>query len=104
MIQESLDSSLPEDRVVGDVFRCHYNDGTVDWWDWGGMEEHVRTMVKLPAYICGKVTDPMDNLGEGEGEGGPQLVAPVSNELEFRSIAMDEEQDFFFPLEVCNTG
>ncbi|RDW66584.1 hypothetical protein BP6252_10219 [Coleophoma cylindrospora] len=72
---------LPDDVAVGDVFRFRWTGGMVDWWDWGSREEeHAQTVVKLPCWIMGKVTDPADN------DGRPKLVVPASNFVEFTIV------------------
>jgi hypothetical protein len=76
-MQDTTWTSLPDDRAVGDVFRFRYKGGVVDWWDWGGSEEHANTVVKLPCWRAGNVTDPADNGGR------PKLVVPASNVVEF---------------------
>jgi hypothetical protein len=49
----------------------------VDWWDCGNKEEQVDTVVKLPCWIVGAVTEPVDNGGREE------LVVPASDFIEF---------------------
>lgn len=80
LMQNPTWSGLPDDRAVGDVFRFMYKGGTVDWWDWGAREEHANTVVKIPCWITGNVTDPADNAGR------PKLVVPASNAVEFTIV------------------
>ncbi|GAQ45865.1 hypothetical protein AtubIFM56815_004129 [Aspergillus tubingensis] len=65
---------------VGDIWRYHFKGGTVDWWDYGGVDEHADTNVQIPPHPWGKVTDSADNGGR------PQLVIPASNTIEFRIV------------------
>jgi hypothetical protein len=67
----------PEDAAVGDVFRCCYKGTTLDWWDWGALEDHADTVVTLPCWIAGAVVEPKDNGG------WPKIVVPASNVVEF---------------------
>ncbi|KAF3920102.1 hypothetical protein AA313_de0201430 [Arthrobotrys entomopaga] len=73
-------TSLPAGVVVGDIFRCRFKGTTVDWWDWGSRDEHINTVVKLPCWITGKVTDPAHN------EGRPELLVPASDVVEFTVV------------------
>ncbi|KAK4170667.1 hypothetical protein QBC36DRAFT_383076 [Triangularia setosa] len=41
-------SHLPVDTAVGDVFLYGFRGARVEWWDWGGAEEHADTVVMLP--------------------------------------------------------
>lgn len=66
-------TSIPRDAHVGETFCVRYNGGTVDWWEWGGKEDHAHTTVALPCHQAGRVVDPADN------EGRPRLVIPASN-------------------------
>jgi hypothetical protein len=52
----------------------------MDWWDWGSMDEHRETVVKLPCWVAGEVTEPKDNGGR------PRLVVPASEWIEFTLI------------------
>ncbi|KAF7590105.1 hypothetical protein BBP40_003261 [Aspergillus hancockii] len=65
---------------IGDTWRYLFKGGTVDWWDYGGLDEHANTTVKMPLHPWGKVTDPADNGGR------PKLVIPASNAIEFRIV------------------
>ncbi|KAF9888962.1 hypothetical protein FE257_008132 [Aspergillus nanangensis] len=76
-IQGSSWTSIPRDAQVGKTFCVRYNGGTVDWWDWGGKEDHANTTVALPCYLSGRVVDPADNGGR------PWLVIPASNLADF---------------------
>lgn len=71
---------LPDDVVVGDLFRYVFKGLELDWWDWGGKTEHMETIVKLPCFIKGKVVEPKDNGGR------PKLVVPASNFIEFTIV------------------
>lgn len=73
-------TSLPADVVVGDVFRYRFKGTTVDWWDWGNLEQHLDTVVKLPCWIAGAVTEPANN------DGRPKLVVPASKAVELAII------------------
>jgi hypothetical protein len=75
-----MDIALPRDSMPGDVFRSRVERAEVDWWDWGGMEEHSETAVKVPCYIKGDVTEPKDNGGR------PRLQVPASEWFEFTLI------------------
>jgi hypothetical protein len=70
-------TELPGDCVPGDTLRYRFDGTEVDWWNWGGPEEHAETTVKLPCFIAGRVVDPPDNGGR------PKLVVPPSGPLEF---------------------
>ncbi|KAK4122988.1 hypothetical protein N657DRAFT_443593 [Parathielavia appendiculata] len=75
------DVSLPRDSMPGDQFRGRVKrSGVLDWWDWGTMEEHRETVVKLPCFVKGYVTEPKD-IG-----GRPKLVVPASEWFEFTLI------------------
>ncbi|KAK1950835.1 hypothetical protein LY78DRAFT_742473 [Colletotrichum sublineola] len=74
------DVELPQDMAPGDVFRCTFEEATVDWWDWGTMEDHAETVVKLPCYEAGNVTEPSDNGGR------PKLVVSSAKPVEFAII------------------
>lgn len=74
------DTELPRDMAPGDVFRCTFEEAAVDWWDWGIMEDHAETVVKLPCYEAGNVTEPSDN------EGRPKLVVSSAKPVEFAII------------------
>lgn len=71
---------LPDDVKVGDIFRYVSKGVELDWWDWGGSEDHVDTVVKLPCFLGGRVTEPADN------EGRPKLIVPASNSVEFTIV------------------
>ncbi|KAK4118577.1 hypothetical protein N657DRAFT_583394 [Parathielavia appendiculata] len=79
-LQEPGWSYLPDDTAVGDVFLYGFNGAVVDWWDWGGAEEHAETVVTLPCWITGRVIDPRDNGGR------PRLVVTHSAPVEFRVL------------------
>lgn len=74
------DAELPRDMVVGDIFRYTFKGAEVDWWDWGTMEDHTETEVKLPCYEAGNVTDPSDNGGR------PKLVVPGATPVKFTVV------------------
>ncbi|KAI0903969.1 hypothetical protein F4823DRAFT_616630 [Ustulina deusta] len=76
-LQDSVWSGLPEDSAPGDIFRYSFTGTMVEWWDWGTKDEHKDTLVSLPAWISGYVTDPRDNGGRGA------LVVPASEAVEF---------------------
>ncbi|GKZ45356.1 hypothetical protein AbraIFM66951_007973 [Aspergillus brasiliensis] len=48
---------------VGDTWRYCFKGGTIDWWDYGGVKEHVNTTVNIPPHPWGKVTDPGRTMG-----------------------------------------
>lgn len=68
---------IPTDVAPGDTFRCRHKGVVLDWWDWGTMADHVDTVVKLPSWIAGRVTEPADNGGR------PKLVVPGAKEVKF---------------------
>lgn len=77
---DELSNYIPDDShdvVPGDRFRFRFKGVVVDWWDWGTMEEHADTIVKLPSFIAGRVTDPADNGGR------PKLIVPASEAVQF---------------------
>lgn len=74
------DVDLPRDSLPGDEFRYRVIRSETDWWEWGTMEDHRDTAVKLPCYIRGEVTDPKDNGGR------PKLVVPASEWFEFTLV------------------
>jgi hypothetical protein len=76
-----MEIALPRDSMPGDVFRYRVMRSEVDWWDWGSMEDHRETVVKLPCYINGDVTEPKDNGGR------PKLLVPASEWFEFTLVA-----------------
>ncbi|GAA90195.1 UbiA prenyltransferase family protein [Aspergillus luchuensis IFO 4308] len=39
---------------VGDIWRYRFKGGTVDWWDYGGVDEHVDTNVQIPPHPWGR--------------------------------------------------
>lgn len=59
------------------VYRHMCKGFELDWWDWGGQQEHELTTVMLPCFRKGRVLEPKDN------EGRPKIVVPASNALEF---------------------
>ncbi|KAH6842749.1 hypothetical protein B0I37DRAFT_330220 [Chaetomium sp. MPI-CAGE-AT-0009] len=71
---------LPDDIAPGDVFLYGFSGNIVEWWDWGGVEEHADTVVMLPSWIAGRVVNPRDNGGR------PRLVVPQSEPIEFRVV------------------
>ncbi|KAL3492805.1 hypothetical protein BJX62DRAFT_235963 [Aspergillus germanicus] len=54
------DYAFPEDLALGDSFRFRFTGCTLDWWDWGGAEDHVDTVVSLPSFGT-YVWEPCDN-------------------------------------------
>jgi hypothetical protein len=72
----SIGEGLPDDTRVGDVFRFRHEGGAVDWWDWGDAAQHANTVVQIPSWIMGRVTNPRDNGGR------PKLVVPDSDYVE----------------------
>ncbi|KAF2844698.1 hypothetical protein T440DRAFT_435985, partial [Plenodomus tracheiphilus IPT5] len=68
---------VPDDAKNSEVFRYVFCGGTLDWWNWGSKAEHEGTIVKLPCFIDGPVTDPEDNNGR------PALIVPMSNVIEY---------------------
>jgi hypothetical protein len=78
-LQEKLWTLLPDDTRVGDSFLYGFDGAVLDWWDWGSTgEEHADTVVMLPCWTAGRVTDPRDNGGR------PKLVVSHSEGVEFR--------------------
>jgi hypothetical protein len=73
-------SYLPINTVVGDVFLYGFCGAFIEWWDWGGAEEHADTAVMLPCWIAGRVVDPRDNGGR------PKLIVPHAEPVEFRVV------------------
>ncbi|KAL5327672.1 hypothetical protein ACEPPN_005373 [Leptodophora sp. 'Broadleaf-Isolate-01'] len=71
---------LPDDVKVGDVFRIVFKGVELDWWDWGGIEDHGETVVKLPCFLKGRVVEPRDNGGR------PKLIVPASNLVDFTIV------------------
>lgn len=80
VLNDPAEIDLPRDSLPGDVFRYRVARSDMDWWDWGTMEDHRDTAVKLPCYINGDVTDPKDNGGR------PKLVIPASEWFEFTLV------------------
>lgn len=76
-LQRGRSSYIPTDVVPGETFRCRYKGVVLDWWDWGTMADHADTVVKLPSFIAGRVTEPADNGGR------PKLVVPAAEEVMF---------------------
>ncbi|KAK4197675.1 hypothetical protein QBC40DRAFT_256874 [Triangularia verruculosa] len=78
-LQWESETYLPDDTVPGDRFRFSFTGATMDWWNWGGYEEHekAQTTVMLPSWECGRVI-----LRENE-KNMPTLVIPGANEIEF---------------------
>lgn len=68
---------MPSALTIGEVYRYRFKGLKLDWWDWGGKEEHEQTYVDLPCFKKGVVQKPRDN------DGRPELVVPASNILEF---------------------
>jgi hypothetical protein len=68
---------VPYDVKDSETFRYVFCGGTLDWWDWGSKAEHAETVVKLPCFINGSVTDPRDN------DRRPALIVPISNVIEY---------------------
>ncbi|KAK4204626.1 hypothetical protein QBC40DRAFT_272628 [Triangularia verruculosa] len=73
-------SHFPADTAVGDVFLYGFCGAWVEWWDWGGAEEHADTVVMLPCWIAGRVVDPRDNGRR------PKLIVPHAEPVEFRIV------------------
>ncbi|KAH5442398.1 hypothetical protein HBI23_132070 [Parastagonospora nodorum] len=71
---------VPDDAKDREVFRYVFCGETLDWWNWGSKAEHEGTVVKLPCFIDGRVTDPKNN------DGRPALVVPISNFVEYTYI------------------
>lgn len=72
-MHETVWSYLPGEPKEGDLFRCVFGGGRVDWWDWGSKEEHLDTIVMMPAWGFGSVREPWEN------DGRPKLVVPGSD-------------------------
>ncbi|KAK4100663.1 hypothetical protein N658DRAFT_507666 [Parathielavia hyrcaniae] len=73
-------SYLPDDTAVADVFRYWFTGAFVEWWDWGGVEEHAETVVMLPCWIADRVVEPRENGGR------PKLVVPGSEPVDFKIV------------------
>jgi hypothetical protein len=78
--QTSSWNDIPVDTAVGDVFLFGFRGAFVEWWDWGGAEEHADTVVMLPCWLAGRVVDPRDNGGR------PKLIVPHTEPVEFRVV------------------
>lgn len=68
---------FPKDAAQGDRFRYLFKGATLDWWNWGNLEDHKDTVVWVPGRFVAKVRDPKDN------DGRPTVVVPASNAEEF---------------------
>lgn len=79
------DSYLPDDAKDGDQFKFVMKGAEVDWWDWGTLEDHRGTVVKLPWHILGDVVEPDDNGGR------PKLIVPISNEAVFTYVVKETD-------------
>ncbi|KAJ5321969.1 uncharacterized protein N7506_011099 [Penicillium brevicompactum] len=67
-------TDFPKNLLPGQRFRYGFKGATLDWWDWGSLQDHADTVV----WICvGAVQRPKDN------EGRSALVVPASNWIEF---------------------
>lgn len=71
---------LPRDSVPGDMFRYRVTRSEVDWWDWGSMEDHKETALKMFMWYRGSLTDPKDNGGR------PKVLVPASDWFGFTLI------------------
>ncbi|VUC30363.1 unnamed protein product [Clonostachys rosea] len=80
LIQEGTWNDLPPKTKPGDKFRFIFKEGEVDWWAWGGAEQHQNTSVMLSCYQAGPVRRPLGN------EGRPKLLVPGSNWVEFTVV------------------
>lgn len=69
-------SDFPKNVAPGDKFRHGFKGAPIDWWDWGHFQDHEDTVV----WINGRVVNPQDNGG------GPELVVPASNWVEFTLV------------------
>ncbi|KAH7080484.1 hypothetical protein BKA63DRAFT_244736 [Paraphoma chrysanthemicola] len=78
-------TTFPTDARNGDRFRYYFTGVTLDWWDWGSKAEHEETVVMLPCWISGHVTEPAANGGR------PKLVVPASEAVEILYTAKSEE-------------
>lgn len=67
-------SDFPKNLLPGQKFRYKFKGATLDWWDWGSLQDHANTVVWI--YV-GTLVKPKDN------EGRPSLVVPASNWIEF---------------------
>ncbi|KAH7095926.1 hypothetical protein FB567DRAFT_43786 [Paraphoma chrysanthemicola] len=83
-IQGDWWTTFPTDARNGDRFRYYFIGVTLDWWDWGSKAEHEETVVMLPCWIAGHVTEPVANGGR------PKLVVPASEAVEILYKARSE--------------
>lgn len=67
----------PEDARPGEQLRYQFTGNTLDWWDWGTIEDHAQTIVTLPGSGIEPIKHPKDN------DGRPKVVIPASNILEW---------------------
>ncbi|ETS85217.1 hypothetical protein PFICI_03242 [Pestalotiopsis fici W106-1] len=87
--QYPLKEKLPGDAKAGDRFRLTLKQARVEWWNWGGREEHANTKVYLPCWRLGPVVDPptpdYDSLlcPETKNEGRPKLLVHIGDPVEF---------------------
>ncbi|CAG9995805.1 unnamed protein product [Clonostachys byssicola] len=80
LIQEDTWNTLPQKTKLGDKFRFIFKGAEVDWWVWGGAEQHQDTTVMLSCYEGGPVRDPAGN------EGRPKLLVPGSNWVQWTVV------------------
>ncbi|KGO75767.1 hypothetical protein PITC_033510 [Penicillium italicum] len=71
---------FPNDAAPGDRFGYLFKGATLDWWNWGSLEDHEDTVVWVPGWLVAKVQDPRDN------DGRPKIVVPASNAVEFTLV------------------
>ncbi|KAJ5518743.1 hypothetical protein N7453_001165 [Penicillium expansum] len=73
-------SEFPKDAASGDKFRYLFKGATLDWWNWGSLEDHEDTVIWVPGWLLAKVQYPEDN------DGRPTVVVPASNAVEFTLV------------------
>ncbi|GAT28744.1 hypothetical protein RIB2604_02603890 [Aspergillus luchuensis] len=67
----------PEDARPGQQLRYQFTGETLDWWDWGTMEDHAQTVVTLPGSGLEPIKHPKNN------DNRPKVVIPASNIVEW---------------------
>ncbi|GKZ39390.1 hypothetical protein AbraIFM66950_000219 [Aspergillus brasiliensis] len=66
-----------EDVRPGEQLRYQFTGNTLDWWDWGTLEDHADTVVTLPGSGVEPIKRPKDN------DNRPKVVIPASNIVEW---------------------
>lgn len=70
-------SDFPKTFGPGNQFRYGLKGITLDWWDWGDLQDHRNTVVWITEN---KLYAPKDNGGR------PMIKIPASNWLEFTLV------------------